>query len=191
MDNTIKIWSLEDEALQQSIENSYTHGRDETSAARGAFETVFVQFPMFSTHKVHADYVDCVQWVGNLLLSKSTSNKVVLWKPNAARRKDAVTILRELSFSDCGLWFIRFSTDSTKTKIAVGNQTGKVFVWDIDGSPPQCNVLKVPQCKITVRQTAFSPDGRTLLYCCENGTIWRWDKAQATTAQVQSTTAAN
>ena len=50
--------------------------------------------------QVHADYVDCVQWVGNLLVSKSTSNKVVLWKPNSARRKDAVTILRELGFAD-------------------------------------------------------------------------------------------
>jgi hypothetical protein len=61
-------------------------------------------------------------------MSKSTSNKVVLWKPNAARRKDAVTILRELSFSDCGLWFIRFSTDSTKRKIAVGKASLAVCV---------------------------------------------------------------
>jgi polycomb protein EED len=52
MDNTIKIWSLEDESLQQSIADSYTYGRDATSAARGVFKTVFVQFPMFSTHKV-------------------------------------------------------------------------------------------------------------------------------------------
>ena len=52
MDNTIKIWSLEDESLQQSIEKSYTHGRDESSATRGTFPTVFMQFPIFSTHKV-------------------------------------------------------------------------------------------------------------------------------------------
>ena len=131
---------------------------------------------------MHADYVDCVQWVGNLLVSKSTSNKVVLWKPNSARRKDAVTILRELGFADAALWFIRFSTDASKTKVAVGkqpychaesstslglmfgphagNEQGRVYVWDIDGSPPQCNILKVPQCKTTVRQTAFSPNGR-------------------------------
>lgn len=26
-----------------------------------------------------------------------------------------------------------------------------------------------------VRQTALSSDGRTLLGCCDDGTIWRWD----------------
>jgi len=45
------------------------------------FDTVFHQFPYFSTNKTHPNYVDCVQFVGDLILSKSVNNKVVLWKP--------------------------------------------------------------------------------------------------------------
>lgn len=46
------------------------------------FKTVYEQMPYFSTNKVHTDYVDCVQFVGDLVLSKSITDRIVLWKPD-------------------------------------------------------------------------------------------------------------
>ncbi|CAI5746616.1 unnamed protein product [Peronospora destructor] len=71
MDNTVKIWDLEDDVVQTAIKKSYTEPRPKNRP----FDTKFIQFPAYCTSKVHADYVDCVRMVGDLILSKSTGNK--------------------------------------------------------------------------------------------------------------------
>ena len=42
----------------------------------------------------------------------------------------------------------------------------------------ECHYLIVLQ----VRQTAVSYDASTILACCEDGTIWRWDSTAALAA---------
>ena len=41
------------------------------------FRSAIVQTPMYTTGRVHRNYVDCVRWYGDLLLTKSTHNKVL------------------------------------------------------------------------------------------------------------------
>jgi polycomb protein EED len=82
------------------------------------------------------------------------------------------------------IWYLRMSVDPDLELLSVGNGAGTCYVWDID-KDPSCSVSKrhatltLPQCRHPVRQTAFSPDGRTLLYACDNSTIWRWDIIKA------------
>ena len=196
------------------------------------FQTIYEQFPLFSTAKVHSDYVDCVRWVGNLLVSKSTANKVVMWKPDvfalyghsgikgswttvsssdgsgaegalsvadssgapgsggsagamgsgstvgsgASGTPGAVVVLREFEFRDAEIWFVRFALDPALQILAVGNKYGKLWLWNVDGTPQQPLVKNASHAKCTsaVRQVSFSPDRRYLLCCCEDGSIWKW-----------------
>ncbi|XP_065314466.1 polycomb protein esc-like isoform X2 [Gordionus sp. m RMFG-2023] len=109
--------------------------------------------------------------------------------------------LFDIPVSDCDLWFIRMNEDPSQKYLALGNCTGKIFVWDLDSnniqnSQPQ--VLKHSNCKSIIRQVCFSPiiteannkienmneseklnnakqSFMSLIGVCDDSTIWRWD----------------
>lgn len=96
MDNEIKLWSLDKQPVQDAIAASYKHAGKPVSTFKSATE----QFPAWSTNKVgssccscgawcspaharlcggsqvHKNYVDYVEWAGDLLITKSTHNVV-------------------------------------------------------------------------------------------------------------------
>lgn len=96
------------------------------------------------------------------------------WEGHCAGQSHLV--VQEYKLEDADIWFIRFSLDFKRTKLAVGNRQGKVLVFTTDRSPPTLLArLKHPTMRLPIRQTAFSHDGKTLLCCCEDGSVLRWD----------------
>lgn len=173
MDNTIKIWSLKD--YWKFVEMSFSW-----TDPPSKFPTKYVQFPVFNA-LVHNNYVDCTRWLGDFILSKSVDNEIVLWEPlykvpGTTSNEGKVDILQKYPVPECDIWFIKFSCDFHFNTLAIGNREGKVLVWEAQSSPPNLIArLSHPQCKSPVRQTAISYDGSTILCCCEDGCIWRWE----------------
>jgi hypothetical protein len=80
--------------LSSSSSSSTTISVDEQTMYKGP---IHEQFPLYSSNQLHSDYVDCVRWLGNILLSKSTNNKIIMWKPAADD-----SIIFKASSSDIG-----------------------------------------------------------------------------------------
>ncbi|XP_063696248.1 polycomb protein EED [Culicoides brevitarsis] len=183
MDHSLKIWNLEKPEMKSGIERSYVFDIKKSSRV---FDTVKEHFPEYSTRDIHGNYIDCVRWFGELIFSKSCENVIVCWKPG--RLEDVklkpgetdATVIHKFGLKECEIWFIRFSLDYWQKYLALGNTVGHVFVWDMDASDDPRNVksccLIHPQCKTAVRQTTFSKDGSILVFVCEDGTIWRYDR---------------
>jgi hypothetical protein len=98
--------------------------------------------PIF-TADVHYDYVDHVAWVGDMLLSKSVHDEIVLWKPLGNIRTAAelgmlavpmsgIHVLHRFKVPKAHLWFVRFGLCVEEGLLACGNTEGKVFVWPFD-----------------------------------------------------------
>ncbi|GAX80271.1 hypothetical protein CEUSTIGMA_g7709.t1 [Chlamydomonas eustigma] len=184
MDNTVMIWSLEENA--SSIEQSMSWN-DSTRS----FPTKFNSKPIFSSTQIHANYVDCVRWLGNLVLSKSVDFEIVLWKPEFPSDEEATSgrfptiatsfhLLQKFPLPDSKMWFVRFSLNCSLTLLACGNRVGKVFLYN-PHEPASSHVVQLKTGKNTavVRQTAVSQDGSIVLASCEDGSIWRWDNKVA------------
>ena len=80
MDNQVKVWSTA--GYTHLVARSETCGDEPDDAQR--FPTAHVQTPLFSSFRVHDNYVDCVRWFGDLLLSKSVDQAVTVWQPEYA-----------------------------------------------------------------------------------------------------------
>ncbi|KAM3396278.1 hypothetical protein P3S68_005284 [Capsicum galapagoense] len=171
MDNTVKIWSTKE--FWSYVEQSFTW-----TDLPSKFPTKYVQFPLFIA-SVHTNYVDCNRWLGDFVLSKSVDNEILLWEPKMKENspgEGTVDILQKYPVPECDIWFIKFSCDFHYKTAAIGNREGKIFVWELLTSPPTLIArLSHVQSKLPIRQTAMSFDGSTILSCCEDGTIWRWD----------------
>jgi len=183
MDTTVKLWNV------GHIPQASGVGPKLWSATNDKpFRTAYEQMPYFSTNKIHSNYVDSVQFVGDLVLSKDTHDRVVLWYPELSKsttRKSAgirlpceVVALREFSITKCDVWFIRFGTDANTNFLAIGNTQGEIKLWEIGPTHPTKKFyesLVHPHCYSTVRMVALSPDSKFLVSCCDDASVWLWE----------------
>jgi len=175
----VKIWSMKEFWLYVDKSYSWTD-------LPSKFPTKYVQFPVLIA-AVHSNYVDCTRWLGDFILSKSVDNEIVLWEPKTKEQspgEGSIDILQKYPVPECDIWFIKFSCDFHFNQLAIGNREGKIYVWEVQSSPPVLTArLYNQQCKSPIRQTAVSFDGSTILGAGEDGTIWRWDEVDHASAK--------
>lgn len=191
MDHSLKIWNFSEE-IMSAIKISHTYN-DVTS--RKSFPTVKRHFPTFSTRDIHRNYVDCVSWYGNFILSKSCENAIVCWRPGKLENSTDLSlptkyttdttcsIMENFQVKDCEIWFSRFSIDRGMKYLALGNRFGKIYIFDLDShdhdsKPIDKYTLSHPKCNSTIRQTCFNNNSSILICTCDDGTIWRFDNIQ-------------
>lgn len=181
MDNVIKVWSIAGyEDVVQKAE-TWTDGV-------AAFPTARIQTPCFSSFRVHKNYVDCVRWFGDLIMSKSVEQSVTLWHPEIPKPGPGETRpvkpgesfrkVADYAVKNADIWFVRFSINAAADTLLCGNRTGDLFAWKLRASPPSAGAigqLSHKACKTCVRQTALSVDGSIALAACDGGGLFRWD----------------
>jgi WD40 repeat protein len=172
-----------------------------------SYKVRYVQQADFSTRAIHKNYIDCVRFYGDWLISKSLNSKLVLWKihvpdgrrlVNSLDTASAAVKLHEFHYTDSNLWFLSFTLSFDKQMVAVGNNSGSVFVWDMEepsNVPEKLQMQFDPAGKkgsyssvcgggVTedpgvdtscVRDVSFHRNGRTLIAVSDAGSICRWE----------------
>ncbi|CAB4493179.1 unnamed protein product [Rhizophagus irregularis] len=159
MDRTVKIWSLCTPVMKNAINSSISRPSSSSRASsccssnETPLKVVTVHYPIFSTAGVHDNFVDCIRWYGDLLLTRCANDaRILLWKPDVkleafdnsnvttvvvggpavlSKRQSSFEIICEFEFMNCDLWFLRFGMSYDCRMLATGNQAGKIYLWDV------------------------------------------------------------
>ncbi|NP_001427521.1 polycomb protein EED isoform i [Homo sapiens] len=156
MDHSLKLWRINSKRMMNAIKESYDYNPNKTNRP---FISQKIHFPDFSTRDIHRNYVDCVRWLGDLILSKS--GRAILHSHQQCMRDPVSPNLRQ------------------HLMLALGNQVGKLYVWDLEVEDPhkaKCTTLTHHKCGAAIRQTSFSRDSSILIAVCDDASIWRWDR---------------
>lgn len=186
MDHSLRMWDLTKPELKRIIERSKAFG-----AGCGVlrFPTYKVHEADFKTRNIHSNYIDCVQWFGDFILSKccGQKNAIVCWKPSKFKGTDghmraSETIFHKFDIENCDCWYIRFNLNYDRTRMAIGNNCGQIYLWNLDNENPE-DIVRITlshwKLKSLIRQTSFSRNGDVLICVCDDGTIWRWDEKKS------------
>lgn len=135
----IYIWNvLDSERLQEAIQASSSGDND-----RSKFNSRIERFPVSRHNDVHTDKIDCVEWVGDLILSKSIHDDIRLWMPiydgtstivnNRNINESTIINIQNFQYPGNDFYFVRFATSfvNSSSILAVGNSTGQVNVWNM------------------------------------------------------------
>ncbi|MCJ1415906.1 hypothetical protein MMC32_002241 [Xylographa parallela] len=142
MDCVVNLWTIPD------LPNDAT----------GTDKPTIIHYPHFSSSAVHTDFIDCVAWYHDLILSKcANENMIVLWRiegfdssstppsPSSAptthefrptRSAFGGTYQRLFQFEalETTPFYMRFSLFCQQDKrpiLVIGNEKSKVFFWDL------------------------------------------------------------
>lgn len=182
MDHSLQIWDLTKPKIKQAIEKGKVFHPGPNNLT---FKPRRVHAADFVTREVHSNYVDCVQWFGDLILSKSSGDPsaIVCWQPNISKEHqphhNSATILHEFETKKCEYWYMRFNLNYNRNLMAAGTIDGKVYLWNLDNADPgKVSRITLSHRNSTkvMRQPAFSRNGDVLICGDDDGTIWRWDR---------------
>ncbi|CAG0920478.1 unnamed protein product [Notodromas monacha] len=184
LDHSLKIWRLDVPEVQKAIKASFSY-RDRKGKV--AFETLSQHYPDFSTREVHHNYVDCVAWHGDTLVSKSCEHDLKFWRPAAQNQNNndvwlmhEINVRKKKGGPQSFIWFVKFGFDFHHRMLALGDGK-RTLIYDLDVEDPMTittpsAVLSHPKCDKIVRVTVFSFDGDILISAVDDGSIFRWDR---------------
>ena len=121
IDNSIKIWDLSIPKIRSRIDKSLKNEN---------FKTLIKTRSIFSCNSIHDNYIDCVKFNGNFIISKSVTGVIREWIPIFNPEGDSFYIINTYCYQiKDKIWYVKFLFEEEKKIIVVGNDLGRIFIY--------------------------------------------------------------
>ena len=176
-DACVAIWEISQKIKEKIKEIDKTNDKN----CLKMFKRELCVIPKFCNGAPHENYIDCLFFYGDKILSKDAQKNLSFWIPLFEENSALVLQYFELPFQD-NIWFSKFAINIKFGVVAFGNDSGEVFFFKIwDNSKQFCfkDFRKNPEFKMKlkndnslIRQIEISEDFEFLLCISDSGKIW-------------------
>lgn len=135
----VKIWFLT-ENLNQNIKSSEKITNRELKKELN-FKTLIKTNPIYSCNTIHENWVDCVKFNGNFLISKSVDGVIYEWMPVFQQQggADSFFLINTYIYKTSELiWYVKFGLEALdKNLLTIGNENGEIFLFKLNQGEKQ------------------------------------------------------
>ena len=125
IDNCVKLWSLIPK-IKEKISNTME---------KIPIKTLIKTSPFFSCNTIHDNYIDCIRFNGNFLITKSVDGVIKEWLPLFNKEGDSYYLINTFSYiTKDKIWYIKFAFDIENNIIMIGNEFGRVHMFKVPDS---------------------------------------------------------
>lgn len=178
VDNSIKIYNITErmnELIVKSLENKKT------------IKTLIKNFPYYSCSDIHENYIDCVRFNGNFIISKSVDGIIKEWLPMFKTEGQYYYLINTYIYEvKEKIYNVKFCFNQEENLMFIGNETGKGYLFQINESEKQentdCYFFKSePKCQIDIkcntliRSSEYSSMYKTVFFGGECGELFLFD----------------
>ena len=190
VDNTVMIWNYDTPELKTAIELSHTYHLQKRNLS---FPTINVHLPHYETRHPHCHYIDCIQWFGDFLITRSVDKKLKMWRPTNDKLQPNIPLSelcsKIVTRDDCNVnernpkkniievydfpvdseeqFFIKFSLNHDKNNLALGDQYGNVYFADLSSD----DLTKIVSSYFEQRTSCLQTTVRNVAYNISGSTI--------------------
>lgn len=179
VDSSVKLYSINskmEELIKKSIVN------------KEKVITLIKNYPYYSSTDIHDNYIDCVRFNGNFIISKSVDGVIKEWLPMFKEEGQYFYLINTYVYSTKEkIYDIKFSFDSTENIILIGNESGIGYLFEINESSefskanfyyffesnPKC-LISIKE-KTMIRSSHYSSDYGVAFFGGENGEVFLYD----------------
>ncbi|MCQ2820402.1 MAG: hypothetical protein MJ252_24315 [archaeon] len=113
-------------------EKDFMFVTENTENNNGVFKTLIKSTPIFSCNSIHDNYIDCVEFNGQFIISKSVDGFIKEWLPVFNREGDSFYLINEYSYpTKEKIWFVKFHLNFEVNGIFVGNEKGILYLYHL------------------------------------------------------------
>ncbi|GMR48627.1 hypothetical protein PMAYCL1PPCAC_18822 [Pristionchus mayeri] len=193
MDHTVRLWKITNE-IQNRIDTTSSREylyKGENLQLHNLEETCYASDQSACTGDLHTNYVDCVRFFDQFLLTKSSENVLMISKfgdfsdgvaggyggKSDTMRETSISQFAQLHIPNGDTWFLKFDVDPKKEWLLCGVSTGEIHAWHLSpdrlpSTEPDSTIdcSYVVQAR-TIRQVAFEPHGRLIACVSDDATL--------------------
>lgn len=207
VDKQIMLWRYDTEDMERALARSVQRPVEGDPPTK--FWPPVIQVPNYETHHPHSHYVDCVRFFGDYLITRSCDQTMKMWRvanedgepidlldatrkfiirqPNRNenyKTRSNISLVHAFDFETTDMFFVKFGLCVEGKMMAVGDDDGDAWLWDLGGRGPQAivgEVLPAPAVaagpryggtvRRPVRECAINRQGTALVTVMEGGFI--------------------